>query len=58
MMSSFFLTVPARNLRTLCCQSVAWIIYSMLAPSGWLNSVSTRSYLVPRKGQLSEGLCP
>ena len=33
--------------RTLCCcQSVACIISSMLAPSGWLSSVSTRSCLV------------
>ena len=46
---SFFFTVPARNPRTLCCcQSVACIISSMLAPSGWLSRVSTRSCLVTR----------
>src|ERR1700693_5457872 len=46
---SFFFTVPARNPRTLCCcQSVACIISAMLAPAGWLNSVSTRSCLVTR----------
>src|SRR6202795_2059734 len=46
---SFLFTVPARNPRTLCCcQSVAWIISSMLAPSDWLSSVSTRSCLVTR----------
>src|ERR1700719_3234245 len=46
---SFFFTVPARNPRTLCCcQSVACIISAMLAPLGWLNSVSTRSCLVTR----------
>src|ERR1700674_2262955 len=46
---SFLFTVPARNPRTLCCcQSVACIISAMLAPSGWLNSVSTRSCLVTR----------
>src|ERR1700736_2836499 len=46
---SFLFTVPARNPRTLCCcQSVAWIISSMLAPSGWLSRVSTRSCLVTR----------
>src|ERR1700730_8522556 len=42
-------SVTARNPRTLCCcQSVACIISSMLAPSGWLHSVSTRSCLVTR----------
>ena len=46
---SFFFTVPARNPRTLCCcQSVACIISAMLAPLGWLNSVSTHSCLVTR----------
>src|ERR1700730_6211070 len=41
---SFFFTAPARNPRTLCCcQSVARIISAMLAPSGWLSRVSTRS---------------
>src|ERR1700704_4634219 len=46
---SFFFTVPARNPRTLCCcQSLASIISSMLAPSGWLSRVSTRSCLVTR----------
>jgi hypothetical protein len=46
---SFVFTVPARNPRTLCCcQSVACIISAMLAPLGWLNSVSTRSCLVTR----------
>src|ERR1700726_1971810 len=46
---SFLFTVPARNPRTLCCcQSVAWIISSMLAPSDWLSKVSTRSCLVTR----------
>src|SRR6202045_1122586 len=46
---SFFFTVPARNPRTLCCcQSVACIISSMLAPSVWLSKVSTRSCLVNR----------
>src|SRR6202040_708585 len=38
-----------RNPRTLCCcQSVACIISSMLAPSDWLSRVSTRSCLVTR----------
>src|ERR1700730_8740744 len=46
---SFFFTAPARNPPTLCCcQSVARIISSMLAPTGWLSSVSTRSCLVTR----------
>src|ERR1700732_5642183 len=46
---SFFFTVPARNPRTLCCcQSVACIISSMLAPSDWVSRVSTRSCLVTR----------
>src|SRR6202047_3265170 len=46
---SFFFTVPAGNPRTLCSgQSVVCIISSMLAPSGWLNSVSTCSCLVTR----------
>src|ERR1700674_5842023 len=46
---SFFFTVPARNPRTLCCcQSVACIISSILAPSDWLSRVSTRSCLVTR----------
>jgi hypothetical protein len=46
---SFFFTVPAKNPRTLCCcQSVACIISSMLAPSGWFSRVSTRSCLVTR----------
>jgi hypothetical protein len=46
---SFFFTVPAKNPRTLCCcQSVACIISAMLAPLGWLNSVSTCSCLVTR----------
>src|SRR6202521_4780867 len=46
---SFFFTVPARNPRTLCCcQPVACIISSMLAPSDWLSRVSTRSCLVTR----------
>jgi hypothetical protein len=46
---SFLFTVPARNPRTLCCcQSVACIISSMLAPSDWLRRVSTRSCLVTR----------
>src|SRR3984893_6424621 len=46
---SFLFTVPARNPRTLCCcQSVACIISSMLAPSDWLSRVSTRSCLVTR----------
>src|ERR1700731_4870422 len=46
---SFFFTVPARNPRALCCcQSVACIISSMLAPAGWLSRVSTRSCLVTR----------
>jgi repeat uncharacterized protein DUF347 len=31
-----------------CCQSVACIISSMLAPFCWLSSVSTRSFLVTR----------
>ena len=39
--------MPARNPRTLCCcQSVACIISSILAPSDWLSRVSTRSCLV------------
>src|SRR5258707_10823010 len=39
----------SRNPRTLCCcQSVACIISAMLAPSGWLSRVSTRSCLVTR----------
>src|ERR1700730_2265472 len=46
---SFFFTVPARNPRT---QSVACIISSMLAPAGWLSSVSTRSCLVTRVEKL------
>src|ERR1700736_4344749 len=46
---SFLFTVPARNPRTLCCcQSVACIISSILAPSDWLSRVSTRSCLVTR----------
>jgi hypothetical protein len=46
---SFLFTVPARNPRTLCCcQSVACINSSMLAPFCWLSSVSTRSCLVTR----------
>src|SRR3979409_1537648 len=46
---SFFFTVPARNPRTLCCcQSVACIIPSILAPSNWLSRASTRSCLVTR----------
>src|SRR6202023_3073545 len=46
---SFLFTVPARNPRTLCCcQSVACIISSILAPSDWLSRVSTRSCLVAR----------
>jgi hypothetical protein len=46
---SFFFTVPARNPRTLCCcQSVACIISSILAPSDWLSRASTRSCLVTR----------
>src|SRR6202043_3649970 len=46
---SFLFTVPARNPRTLCCcQPVACIISSMLAPSDWLSRVSTRSCLVTR----------
>src|ERR1700730_18300866 len=48
-MPSSRFTVPARNPRTLCCcQSVACIISSMLAPSDWLSRVSTRSCLVTR----------
>src|SRR6202047_1185786 len=46
---SFFFTVPARNPRTLCCcQSVACIIFSILAPSDWLNSLSTAPCLLTR----------
>jgi hypothetical protein len=38
---SYLFTVPPRNPRTLCCcQSVACIISSMLAPSDWLSRVS------------------
>ncbi len=47
--SSFFLTVPAKKTRTLCCrQFVASIISAMLAPSDRLRRVSMRSCFVVR----------
>lgn len=47
MKPSFLFTVPARKPRTLCCcQFVAFMISSMLAPSARVSKVRTRSCLV------------
>ena len=47
---SFFLTVPERKPRTLCCcQPVASIKSSMLAPWGWFNSCKICACFVTRE---------
>src|SRR6185295_11135868 len=39
---SFFLTTPAKNPRTeCCCQSVAFMMASIVAPLGWRSRFST-----------------
>src|SRR2546429_9311606 len=46
---SFFLTTPAKEPRTeCCCQSVAFMIASMVVPLGWRSRPSTVSCLEER----------